>query len=498
MEPETSILGFLENKTILVTGSTGFLAKTFMEKILRVQPNVKKFYLLLRASDSESARQRLQTEVVGKEVFRVLKGKWGKDFESLISKKLIPVQGDVAYENLGIKDSSLREEMWNDIDIIVNSAATTDFYERYDISLAINTAGALNIMNFAQKCIKLKMFLHVSTAYVCGESKGLILEKPFGIGETLKETHSKLDYEFEKQLAEEKLNKLRAEGITESTITSIMKDFGMERAKLFGWPNTYVFTKAMGEMCLSAAQSKHNIPIVILRPTMITSTYKEPFPGWIEGLRTIDSVIVGYGKGKLTCFLADPTMQIDMIPADMVVNAMIVSMVNHANQYNSGMNIYHVGSSLRNPINFSMIHGYSYRCFTEKPLANKDGTPIKVVKGLVLPNVATFRVFLAIRFVLPLKILQLVNIIFFRRIFQDVYVNSVRKLKLVLHLVEIYKPYLLFKGIFDDINSERLHQKATESYKEMEAFNFDPKCIDWEKYIMNAHIPGLKKYVIRK
>ena len=45
--------------------------------------------------------------------------------------KLVVVPGDITYENMGVKDSYLREEMWKDIDIIVNSAATTDFYERY-------------------------------------------------------------------------------------------------------------------------------------------------------------------------------------------------------------------------------------------------------------------------------------------------------------------------------------------------------------------------------
>jgi fatty acyl-CoA reductase len=34
-----------------------------LEKILRVQPNVKKIYLLLRAADAKSASQRLQNEV---------------------------------------------------------------------------------------------------------------------------------------------------------------------------------------------------------------------------------------------------------------------------------------------------------------------------------------------------------------------------------------------------------------------------------------------------
>lgn len=55
------------------------------------------------------------------------------------------------------------------------------------------------------------------------------------------------------------------------------------RAKIYGWPNTYVFTKAMGEMVVG--ESKGDMAVVILRPTIVTSTYKEPFPGWTEGVR---------------------------------------------------------------------------------------------------------------------------------------------------------------------------------------------------------------------
>lgn len=55
------------------------------------------------------------------------------------------------------------------------------------------------------------------------------------------------------------------------------------RARMYGWPNTYVFTKAMGEMVVS--DLKNNLPLIIIRPTIVTSTYKEPFPGWIEGVR---------------------------------------------------------------------------------------------------------------------------------------------------------------------------------------------------------------------
>lgn len=107
MEP--SCVQFLENKTVLVTGASGFLAKgnnlytliyhdisaveyisslnlfngnylplslsligiycsskiltVFVERVLRLQPNLKRLYLLVRASDNKAAKQRLHNEV---------------------------------------------------------------------------------------------------------------------------------------------------------------------------------------------------------------------------------------------------------------------------------------------------------------------------------------------------------------------------------------------------------------------------------------------------
>ncbi|XVF69146.1 hypothetical protein PTKIN_Ptkin11bG0057400 [Pterospermum kingtungense] len=97
--------------------------------------------------------------------------------------------------------------MWKEIEIVVNVAATTNFYERYDVALAINTFGAFNVLSFAKKCDKIKLFLHVSTAYVCGEQEGIILEKQSDMGETLKKT-CKLDIAEEKRIVEEKLYQL--------------------------------------------------------------------------------------------------------------------------------------------------------------------------------------------------------------------------------------------------------------------------------------------------
>ncbi|KAL5765528.1 hypothetical protein ACOSP7_016145 [Xanthoceras sorbifolium] len=491
-----NIIQFLEDKTILVIGATGFLGKIFVEKILRIQPNIKKLYLLVRARDAYSAAQRILNEVEDKELFRVLKDKWGgtHNLRSFISEKMIAVPGEVSYENLGVTNFNLVEEMMTNIDIILNFAATTNFNERYDIALGTNTTAAFHVLSFAKKCVNIKMFLHVSTAYVCGERSGIIAEDSFPVGESLNGT-SKLDIIMEKKLVEETLNQLRAKNATEEEITSTMKDLGMQRARLYGWPNTYVFTKAMGEMVLG--YYRENLPLVIIRPTMITSTYKEPFPGWIKGLRTLDSVVIGYGKGKVKCLPANPNTILDLIPADMVVNAVIVAMVANANQqYSSEPIIYHVGSSRRNAIKLSNIRDFIYRYFTENPLTDKKGKAIKVSKFILLDKWSKFRRYMAIRYLLPLKGLKLMNSVLFQY-YKGITTDSDRKLKFVMRLAELYKPYMFFKGIFDDTNSERLRMTMRESKLEVDAFNFDPNCIDWEDYMMNIHIPGLVTYVVR-
>ncbi|CAI8616327.1 unnamed protein product, partial [Vicia faba] len=298
---------FLKGKTILVTGATGFLAKVFIEKILRIQPEIQKLYLLLRASNTDLAAHRLQNEVFEIDLFRILRGELGEDFNSFISKKVVAIAGNVAIENFGIEDEKIFEE----IDVLIHSAASTKFDERFDISMGVNTKGALHALDFAKNCKKLKAFVHISTAYVCGDGNyedGFVREKAFEMGESLKGI-SKLDIHNEMNLLDKKIAELQAMNADSNTMKFALKDYGMERANLHGWPNTYVFTKAMGEMLLM--HHKENVSLIIIRPTVVTGTIKDPFPGWIEGLRTIDSVIYKIGQGKLKYFPGDPKTIID-------------------------------------------------------------------------------------------------------------------------------------------------------------------------------------------
>ncbi|CAL9090668.1 unnamed protein product [Musa acuminata var. zebrina] len=485
------IVEFLKDKSILITGSTGFLAKIFVEKVLRVQPEVKRLFLLVRAADAASANQRVQTEILGKDLFKVLRDKHGDGFHPFVASKVFPVAGDIVREDLGIQDSNLREKLWKEVGIVVNVAATTSFDDRYDVSLGINALGAKHILEFARRCVRLEILLHVSTAYVAGEQSGLILEKKFLMGETLK-GGSYLDIEAELRLVDKKKRELRAEYATEEAEKLAMKRLGMKRARYFGWPNTYVCTKAMGEMLLGHLRG--DLPLVILRPTIITSVHRDPLPGWIEGTRTIDSLIMGYVKEKIGCLFGDLDIVGDVVPADMVVNAMMVTMAAHSNQRSEF--IYHMSSSVRNPMTYSILEQSAYRYFLENPRMGKDGRIIKTRRVPVIRNMTRFRIYMTLRHKLPLGVLHLINLLSCGR-FARGYNELNRKYKFVMHLVDLYEPYAFFRGYFDDLNMERLRMAMKKDDAEAWMFDFDPKHVDWEDYFYRIHVPGVLKYAFK-
>ncbi|KAG9457255.1 hypothetical protein H6P81_001763 [Aristolochia fimbriata] len=476
----------LHGKTILVTGSTGYLAKLFVEKVLRVQPHIKKMYLLIRSPDNDAAAERLETQVLNKDLFTVLREAHGANFKSFISDKLSPIPGDIAHENMGIDDN---EKLQSELDVIVHSAATTKFDERYDLALSTNTFGAKNVIEFAKKCVNLGMLLYVSTAYVSGVRTGLIPEKPFRMGESLNGiSTTTVDIYQELKLAEDKLKELDNKGVTEQRKSVIMKELGLQRAKYFGWPNTYVFSKAMGEMLLG--QLRDHVPLVIVRPTIVTATYMEPFPGWIENTRTIDTLLVAYALGKVKCFLADPEAIMDVVPGDMVINAMIMLLTSHFRQPSE--EVYHLCSSIRNPPTYYKFRDWSYQYFMKHPHVGKNGKPIKVKRLTMKSTWRSFYIFMNLRFNLPLKVLSMINCVACN-LFGDKYKKHRKLYKYAVRVALLYKPYVFFKGRFDDSHSEWLRATSNNDKK---MFYYGIQDINWDSYFTSVHIPGVVKYLM--
>ncbi|TVT98657.1 hypothetical protein EJB05_56031 [Eragrostis curvula] len=465
------IIGYFKGKSILITGSTGFLGKILVEKILRVQPDVNKMYLVVRGTDALSAKQRVDREVIGTELFDLLREKNGERFQEFVEEKVVALAGDIISENLGLEDTTV-EELAKDIDVIVNIAATTNFYERYDVSLDVNVMGVKHLCQFAKQCAKLKMFMQVSTAYVSGERAGLIRENPIKPGDSLQEgTYLDIDAElrFVREAKKELLLlllPLNAGDDAKKAERKAMKELGIQRARHFGWPNTYVFTKAMGEMLLG--QLRGDMPVVIMRPSIITSVQAEPLPGWMQGTRTIDTFIIGYAKQELSCVLADLSIVADVIPGDMVVNAMMAAMVAHSEE-KGAQAVYHATSSLGNPATYAMIYEAVLRHFYQNPRMGKNGEVIPTKELYFFTTITRFRLFMFLAYKLPLEY------------------------KYVMLLADIYRPFAFFQGCYDDMNLERLRSKMTMKTPEDQMFNVDTRTIKWEEYFYKIHIPGVLK-----
>eukprot|EP00253_Pinus_taeda_P031223 PITA_31223 len=171
---------------------------------------------------------------------------------------------------------------------------------------------------------------------------------------------------------------------------------------------------------------------------------------------------------------------------------MIVAMAAHA--YENGLFVYHVASSVANPLRNSVAADEAYKYFSKHPCVGKDGNIIHVKQLRFLKSMSSFRQYMHRRYKAPLEVFNVVNKVLCCN-FTERYKQMLRRYNKVMRLEELYEPYVFFNGRFDITNTEGLWKKMSEENKK--AFNFDANCIDWVRYFSDVHIPGLVKYVLK-
>lgn len=142
------IKDFYKDKTILLTGTTGFIGKVLLEMILRKLSNVKKIYMLVRPKTGFSLMERVNNEVLGSKCFDKWKSE-NPDYKSIISK-IVPISGDLVKDGLGLSKED-RDMITSDCQVIFNIAASVDFNSRLDQAIQINIDGALRMQQLAQE-----------------------------------------------------------------------------------------------------------------------------------------------------------------------------------------------------------------------------------------------------------------------------------------------------------------------------------------------------------
>src|SRR5947199_8207702 len=127
------IVEALRGKTILVTGSTGFLGKSIVEKCLRSIPDVGRINLAIRSSARRPAAERLEREVLSSPAFKRLKEQLGEDgFARLVKEKLSVLEIDLGVEGVGLTDTGRKQLA--ECHIVIHSAAAVEFDNPADLS----------------------------------------------------------------------------------------------------------------------------------------------------------------------------------------------------------------------------------------------------------------------------------------------------------------------------------------------------------------------------
>ncbi|MBI2195313.1 MAG: AMP-binding protein [Planctomycetes bacterium] len=504
-----------------------------VEKILREIPDVRQVYLLIRpktrpSGEVVSASDRLQKELIGSDVFNRLRRERA-DFDAFVGRKLTAVPGDVSMEGMDMPPETY-ERLVQDVEVIINSAAVVVFDERLDYAVQLNTEGPRRLLEFARSCQRLAVFVHVSTAYVNGQRVGRVPEKLFDPGCSIAyELHNgqapAFSIEREIELALERgreveeqarqpemferfhraalrelgpgylpgSNKVKAQTEAERNKyirTRLVKD-GLERARLHGWHDTYTFTKAMGEQIL--VRDRGNIPIAIVRPSIIESARCEPEPGWIDGFRMADPLIAAFGKGRLKDFPANPECVLDIVPVDCVVNAILAAVPCTADR--GGIQVYQVATGTLNPVRLREVVDLIFEYFTRNPMRDRQGGPIRV-SSWTYPTRKVFERRNRFRYHLPLAVAEWATRwipgLGRYRTRASIARTSVERIN---YYAELYGPYVEYGCQFGTENTCRMLQDLVE--EERDRFDFDVRRIDWRQYLCDIHIPGLKRHVLK-
>ena len=124
-----NIKEFYVGKSILITGTTGFLGKILLEKVLRDLKGYRNIYLMIRNKPKRTLQQRLMGEILGSKLFQPLFTERPEILE-VVKERVIPVYGDLCLEGLGL-DPKDRQMLIDDVDVIMNGAASVNFMEPF-------------------------------------------------------------------------------------------------------------------------------------------------------------------------------------------------------------------------------------------------------------------------------------------------------------------------------------------------------------------------------
>ena len=524
----------LDGKRIAITGGTGFLGTALVERLLRSVPGCE-LVLLIRPGKRSNVATRAKREIFRNDAFDRLREELGADhtgvpgearqemlhtsvpgesFDELVARRVTVIAGDVGTDGLGLDDTD--RATLAGCDIVIHSAATVAFDSPLDAAVEVNLLGPSRIVATLADLGVTPHLVSVSTCYVAGNRRGAAPEQPLDAspffvdvdwrGEVVGARRARQDAEADsrtpemlKQLAKEARRELGAAGTpalsakTEQRRQNWVKDrmvaAGRARAASLGWPDAYAYTKAMGERALLSQRG--DLPVTIVRPSIIESSLLEPRPGWIRGFRMAEPVILSYARGLLKEFPGVPEGTIDVIPVDLVVAAIVEAA---ASTPPDEPEIVQVASGSANPLKYRQLVDLVRDWFTEHPIYDSEGQPImvpawsfpgrgRVQRQLVRAKTAIERAE-SVMSQLPLR---------GRQAEWSAKLEERKELaERALGYVELYGAYTECEAIYGV--DRLLARYEAMPPDDQQRFCSDPRVIDWTHYVREIHLPSVVEH----
>lgn len=351
-QPKLSVRETFAGKHIFITGTTGFVGKVLLAMIACELRTVRRISVLVRTNREYSdARDRFDAVVLLSEPFQAVAERIGNDaLQDWADTVVNVVAGDITRDRLGLSAADFHEVTETDpIDVILHCAGNVAFDPPLDQALNVNSRGVAHKLEFAKAagC----GLVHMSTCFVAGERTGPIMESAPVVGycpngmefdaerelqdaiALAEEVRRRADAQvLEAKFYEQAREKLTETGLDYENpqrledgfrtfknrwIDDELKREGMERAKQWGWTNTYTYTKSIGEQVTIKRAAEMEIPVTIVRPAIVESTAAFPFPGWNEGINTCAPIVYIYWKG-VRFTPSNPDNILDVVPVDYV------------------------------------------------------------------------------------------------------------------------------------------------------------------------------------
>jgi HAD superfamily hydrolase (TIGR01490 family) len=489
----------LTDEHIFLTGGTGFVGQAILERLLSSYPGTR-ISLLVRQKGSTAGENRL-TQLLRKPVFK----NWIESVGADEANRIVA-------ERVSVVNGSLTSipELPDDIDVVIHSASTVSFDPPIDEAFATNVGGARGIYGALLANGSDPHVVHVSTAYVGGIRKGIHPERSLthtvdwrAEADAAQSARERVELESRQperlarfldaakansQKAGPQAVSQEAEAARAEWVTNRLVDYGRMRAESLGWTDVYTLTKAFAERAAEElwAQAGHRLSIV--RPSIIESALHHPFPGWIDGYKVADPLIIAYGRGLLPEFPGLPDSVLDVIPVDFVVNAILAAAATRPEP--ADVHYYHVSSGASNPLPFHEMYENVNEYFTANPIP-KDDSPIEVPLWRFPGGASVEKAIVRREKAVGAAGSTLSRLPMTPR--TRGWVDRVKKaqhdLGTLRNFTNLYRAYVQTEIIFNDVEAKSLHESIPADKRA--ELGFDVSEIDWHDYFQKVHFPAV-------